>query len=253
MKKITFKQLKRLVKEGAEPDEPEVLNWHVFNKETGEEMASGTVEAKSTDIEAECKKWEDMLVYLYGDDVEAKVTRTLKRYLESKAKLFTEGDREADILDYINVMAGKIDYNQMVEDLVKEFGISEDEAESYIQKSNHDDSHRFDEGGVEVCTEEQADVVLDIPHDRNADAWSEGFAYIGDQEYSVQVKWFDEPSMFGIRKGRISKLWVGKANSPSYSDKPSYDEVFSFDRGWVERPKTDEDKAILKAVLKEFN
>lgn len=58
-----------------------------------------------------------------------------------------ESSNEADIMDYINTMAGKIDYNQMVEDLVEEFGISKEEAQGYVDKSNFNDSDRFDESG----------------------------------------------------------------------------------------------------------
>ena len=47
-----------------------------------------------------------------------------------------ETSLEDDIIDYIKVMAGKIDYNQMVEDLMEEFAITRDEAEGYIQKVN---------------------------------------------------------------------------------------------------------------------
>lgn len=176
MKKITFEQLKKLVKEGIEPDEPEVLTWRVFNKETGEEMANGTVEAKSTDIEAECKKWEDTLVYLYGDDVEAQVTRTLKRYLESK---------------------------------------------------------------------DVPEVHLEIDHKRDANGWATGYIGVGDNCYEVQMKYFDKPSRFGIKGGRVSKLWV--------ADEDTKEEILSYDRGWDVRPQDPESKAILKAILKEFN
>ena len=175
-RQITFERLKRLVKEETEPDEPEVLTWRVFNKETGEEMANGTVEAKSTDIEAECKKWEDMLVYLYGDDVEAKVTRTLKRYLESKDAL---------------------------------------------------------------------EVHLEIDHKRDANGWTTGYIGVGDNCYYVEIKYFDEPSRFGIKGGRISKLWV--------SDEDTKEEILWYERGWVTKPQDPESKAILKAILKEFN
>ena len=175
-RQITFNQLKKLVKEGTEPNEPEVLTWRVFNKETGEEMANGTVEAKSTDIEAECKKWEDMLVYLYGDDVEAKVTRTLKRYLESK---------------------------------------------------------------------DVPEVHLEIDHKRDANGWTTGYIGVGDNCYYVEIKYFDEPSRFGIKGGRVSKLWV--------SDEDTKEEILWYERGWVTKPQDPESKAILKAILKEFN
>ena len=56
--------------------------------------------------------------------------------------------------------------------------------------------------------------------------------------------WFDEPSIYGIQQGRISKLWVAEAG---------HEPVINFDRGWDVRPKTSEAKALLAAITKKFN
>ena len=57
------------------------------------------------------------------------------------------------------------------------------------------------------------------------------------------VKCFDEPSVFGVNEGRISKLTVKRDGH----------EIINFDRGWDHMPITDEDQAILKKLLKMYN
>ena len=66
----------------------------------------------------------------------------------------------------------------------------------------------------------------------------------GGRTYRVQVKWFDEPSRFGIRNGRVSKLFVAGAGEGT---------LLNYDRGWDVRPRNAAARAILKAVLAEFN
>ena len=92
-------------------------------------------------------------------------------------------------------------------------------------------------------TTNRIEVNLGIDRARNELGWSDGTATAGGKTYRVQLKWFDEPSMFGIRNGRVSKLWVADENGT----------VINFDRGWDERPKTPEAKAVLKAILKAYN
>jgi len=45
--------------------------------------------------------------------------------------------------------------------------------------------------------------------------------------FKAQVRYFEEPSKFGIDGGRISKLWIADEN-----DKP----VVEYDRGWSNKP-----------------
>ena len=42
--------------------------------------------------------------------------------------------------------------------------------------------------------------------------WTMATATVDGKEFKIQMVRFDEPSKFGIRKGRISKLWVGSAD-----------------------------------------
>ena len=87
-------------------------------------------------------------------------------------------------------------------------------------------------------------ATLRVPRTRDYLAWSFGSAEVAGKTYRVQVKWFEEPSRFGIRHGRVSKLYVAAAGEGA---------VLDYDRGWITRASTAEAKAILKAILKEFN
>jgi hypothetical protein len=77
--------------------------------------------------------------------------------------------------------------------------------------------------------------------------WMEGF--IG--KYKFQAKVYDEPSEYGIKDGRVSKLCV-------YDDTMRLEKgmhaasIIEYDRGWGKKPKTDEDKYILETILKLF-
>ena len=73
--------------------------------------------------------------------------------------------------------------------------------------------------------------------------WTLATATIDGKTYRIQMVRFDEPSMYGIRQGRISKLYVADADHT----------VINFDRGWDIRPKTAETKALLAAIVKQFN
>lgn len=64
----------------------------------------------------------------------------------------------------------------------------------------------------------------------------------------VQIDHFDEPSKYGINKGKISKLWIAK-------EKPR-ETLVSYDRGWDKKvtsktPKLAKD--IYKEVIRKFN
>ena len=87
-------------------------------------------------------------------------------------------------------------------------------------------------------------ATLHVARDRNDFGWSLGTAEAGGKTYRIDIKWFDEPSQFGIRNGHVSKLFVAGAGEGT---------VINYDRGWDIRPRNARAKAILKAVLKEFN
>ena len=55
---------------------------------------------------------------------------------------------------------------------------------------------------------------------------------------------FEEPSNYGIRQGRISKLWMSNTECC---------EFINYDRGWDIRPASTEAKAVLAAIIKKFN
>lgn len=80
--------------------------------------------------------------------------------------------------------------------------------------------------------------------DSALNTWTLGSATVNGQTYKIQMVRFDEPSQYGIRQGRISKLWVVEAG---------HEPVINFDRGWDVRPKTAEAKALLASITKKFN
>jgi len=74
--------------------------------------------------------------------------------------------------------------------------------------------------------------------------WTMATAEVGGSKYRIEMVRFDEPSVYGIRKGRISKLWMRDEDGTV---------VINYDRGWDIRPATDEGKAILAAITKQSN
>jgi len=74
--------------------------------------------------------------------------------------------------------------------------------------------------------------------------WTLASATVSGKTFGIQLVRFDEPSQYGIRHGRISKLYVADAD---------HNAVINYDRGWDVRPKTAETKALLTAIVKQFN
>ena len=74
--------------------------------------------------------------------------------------------------------------------------------------------------------------------------WTMATAEVNGKKYRVQMVRFDDPSIHGIRKGRISNLWVRGEDGTV---------VINYDWGWDIRPATDEGNAILAAITKRFN
>lgn len=60
--------------------------------------------------------------------------------------------------------------------------------------------------------------------------------------YSYEVKIYDQDSDMGINRGRISKLDVMKSGRI----------VASYDRGWDVKPVTEEVKAVIKEIVKQY-
>ena len=59
--------------------------------------------------------------------------------------------------------------------------------------------------------------------------------------YSVEH--FDEPSIWGYRKGKASRIWLKQDSRV----------VYNFDRGEDVKPQTEEAKESLKLLLKKYN
>ena len=72
---------------------------------------------------------------------------------------------------------------------------------------------------------------------RKRDGWVTGKV----NGYDFEAKVFDEGSDFGIKSGRVSKLWMRKG-----------DETVNYDRGWDERPKSAEAKAAYTELLRKM-
>ena len=74
--------------------------------------------------------------------------------------------------------------------------------------------------------------------------WTLAEAVTKNGTYAIQMLRFDEPSEFGIREGRIRKLYIADAYGKA---------VLNYDRGWGLRPQTTDAKAPLEAILVKFN
>lgn len=60
--------------------------------------------------------------------------------------------------------------------------------------------------------------------------------------YPFGIKVCDKKSGFGIRHGRVIKLYV--------NDKSSSLELFAYERGWERKPHTPFQQSLLKALLR---
>ena len=74
--------------------------------------------------------------------------------------------------------------------------------------------------------------------------WTFATATVNDKEFCIMLVRFEEPSNYGIRQGRISKLWMNNVDCS---------EFINYDRGWDMRPVSTEAKAVLAAIIKKFN
>ena len=93
--------------------------------------------------------------------------------------------------------------------------------------------------------ERKMDVSVTIIGTEQAlNTWTKMFARINGKTYEIQMVRFDEPSIYGIRKGRISKLWARGGDGTV---------VINYDRGWDIRPATAEGKALLAEITKRYN
>lgn len=73
--------------------------------------------------------------------------------------------------------------------------------------------------------------------------WKRAIVEHKEKEYIVTYKQFDKGSEFGIDGGRISKLSIRVGKN----------EICNYDRGWDFKPKTEDEKIVLKEVLENEN
>ena len=83
-----------------------------------------------------------------------------------------------------------------------------------------------------------------IGTEKALNVWTTATAKTNGKKYLIQMVRFNKPSIYGIRKGRVSKLWMRSADGA---------ETINFDRGWDTRPKTAEGKALLAEIIKRYN
>ena len=74
--------------------------------------------------------------------------------------------------------------------------------------------------------------------------WTFAIATANGKEFRIMLVRFEEPSNYGIRQGRISKLRMNNVDCS---------EFINYDRGWDMRPVSTEAKAVLAAIIKKFN
>ena len=80
---------------------------------------------------------------------------------------------------------------------------------------------------------------------RHDGAWTIARAKVEDRFFEINVKHFEEPSRFGIKNGRVSKLWI-REEGKTEAD-------VSYDRGWDIRPTTKAAKTITNEILSMYN
>ena len=74
--------------------------------------------------------------------------------------------------------------------------------------------------------------------------WTFATATVNGKEFRIMLVRFEEPSNYGIRQGRISKLWMNNVECS---------EFINYDRGWDMHPVSAEAKAAFAAIIKKFN
>lgn len=73
--------------------------------------------------------------------------------------------------------------------------------------------------------------------------WHTGSIMVKKEVFHYWVKSYDEPSRYGIKNGRISKLLLTSGGVTA----------ISYDRGWETRPGTENAELALAILLKEYN
>lgn len=71
--------------------------------------------------------------------------------------------------------------------------------------------------------------------------WVKGKVDFNGDEYDYQAKVFDDPSLYGIEEGRVSKLKID--NEDGFC-------IARYDRRWEVSPESKDDKKVLKRVMR---
>ena len=78
--------------------------------------------------------------------------------------------------------------------------------------------------------------------------WKKGRIEIEGVTYNYLLKVLEEPSKYGIDRGKISKLTIIQGGALC-----SGETVVRYDREWVIKPTHPYHRAVLKRILDEFN
>ena len=73
--------------------------------------------------------------------------------------------------------------------------------------------------------------------------WKRGTIKVGKSIFTYEMKQYDEPSIFGINEGRISKLALRRGR----------EWVLTYDRGWDIEPQDEDTRIALEILLKSEN
>jgi hypothetical protein len=116
------------------------------------------------------------------------------------------------------------------------FGINPPDESSVAQSRN-----RAQPGRGKPHTMKSRRYTMEPIITKHSGNWTSG--HIGP--FRFEIKHFDEPSVFGIDEGRISKLWLGWAHS--------YGTVAAFDRGWDKLPGFEEAQEAVDTLCTLWN
>ena len=97
--------------------------------------------------------------------------------------------------------------------------------------------------------EEITSGTIEGPHKfievlQHVGAWTSAQTVIDGVTYYISIKHFEQPSKYGIRNGRISKLFIKRDGEYP---------IVSYDRGWEYRPKSEVTKKIYKEIIAMYN
>ncbi|HRU98613.1 MAG TPA: hypothetical protein P5092_14415 [Ruminococcus sp.] len=73
--------------------------------------------------------------------------------------------------------------------------------------------------------------------------WTQNRITYNGKAYRYSVKHYEEPSPFGYKEGKASKIWIERDGRT----------VFNYDRGLDIRPADKDTKAVLQMLLDKFN